>query len=69
MAIQVRLDLTPAEFDLARRALDAYHTAKIAESEETTRLDATDAIGRSEARRKARAEALLTKDLIGKLNG
>jgi hypothetical protein len=60
MAIQVRLDLTPAEFDLTRRALDTYQKETLAAGDH----DADPA-----KRRAARVEMLAVNDLLKKLNG
>jgi hypothetical protein len=60
MAIQVRLDLTPAEFDLLRRALAAYRDHMLLNGENAA-YDPPD-------RRKYKAEALAATDLHRKLS-
>lgn len=63
MAIQVRLDLTPAEFDLTRRALDSY-----AQERKSFADDRSASNGTPEERRNARTESLHASDLLAKLN-
>jgi hypothetical protein len=69
MAIQVRLDLTPSEFDLLRRALDAH----IAEQSALANTEAPVGVGEeyaewSKNRNRVLAEASLARLLREKLN-
>lgn len=59
MAIQVRLDLTPQEFDLLRDALDTHKRLSIDVG--------NDDAATPQARREARAAAMLTDDLLKKV--
>lgn len=61
MAIQVRLDLTPSEFDLLRAALDVYRSLMFERGKDATR--------ESPERRSAKAETVRTDDLLRKLQG
>lgn len=59
MAIQVRLDLTPQEFDLIRAALDHYKEDRLAV--------VGDEIYNAPVRAHARAEAVRLADLLAKV--
>lgn len=63
MAIQVRLDLTPAEFDLTRRALDTHIAERLAFADDRS----ASAAGTPDDRRKARADALMATELVKRM--
>lgn len=60
MYAAVNLKLTPKEFDVMRKALVTHRDAKLAEGDDIE-ID-------PKVRREAKAEALLTDDLMRKVN-